>query len=658
MDVQKEILQLRKEINHHSKLYYVYDAPVISDYDFDMLMQRLKTLEAEHPELVTPDSPTQRVGGQALSQFTPVHHQAPLESLTDVFSYDELFAFGERMDSLIAEAHDYTVEPKIDGLSMSLEYENGVFVRGATRGDGTTGEDVTENLRTVRSVPLRIENAPERLIVRGEVYMSKAVFEELNREREINGEALLANPRNAAAGSMRQLDPKVAASRKLDIICFNMQYTSGTPYETHAETLDAMRDMGFPVVPYKVYDSLHDCVERIEWLGENRGDLPYDMDGAVIKINSLSQRRDLGSTAKAPRWAVAFKYPPEKKESRVMDIIVQVGRTGVLTPKVVVEPVRLAGTTVSAATLHNQDNIDRLDIRIGDTVVLQKAGEIIPEVVSVNRAKRQEGSVPFKMPQFCPECGSPVVRDEDGAALRCTSPECPAQRLRNIAHFASREAMDIEGLGISVCESLINSGLVKNFADLYYLEAQSVSMLDRMGEKSAQNLIASIEKSKEAGLARLLCAFGIRQVGQKAAKTLAMHFPDLDAVIAAGIEELTAIPDIGAITAGFITEWFSLEQSKHQIRLLREAGVSFESREELLDNRFAGKTFVLTGTLSNYTRDEASALIEKYGGKASGSVSKKTSYVLAGENAGSKLTKAQELGIPVITEEEFAAMIQ
>ena len=658
MDVQKEILQLRKEINHHSKLYYVYDAPVISDYDFDMLMQRLKTLEAEHPELVTPDSPTQRVGGQALSQFTPVHHQVPLESLTDVFSYEELFAFGERMDSLLTEAHDYTVEPKVDGLSMSLEYENGVFVRGATRGDGTTGEDVTENLRTVRSVPLRIENAPERLIVRGEVYMSKAVFEELNREREINGEPLLANPRNAAAGSMRQLDPKVAASRKLDIICFNMQYTSGTPYETHAETLDAMRDMGFPVIPYKVYDSLRDCVERIEWLGENRGDLPYDMDGAVIKINSLSQRRDLGSTAKAPRWAVAFKYPPEKKESRVLDIVVQVGRTGVLTPKVIVEPVRLAGTTVSAATLHNQDNIDRLDIRIGDTVVLQKAGEIIPEVVSVNHARRQEGSVPFKMPQFCPECGSPVVRDEDGAALRCTSPECPAQRLRNIAHFASREAMDIEGLGISVCESLINSGLVQNFADLYYLEAQSVSMLDRMGEKSAQNLIASIEKSKEAGLARLLCAFGIRQVGQKAAKTLAMHFPDLDAVMAAGSEELTAIPDIGSITAGFITEWFSLEQSKHQIRLLREAGVSFESREELLDDRFAGKTFVLTGTLSHYTRDEASAIIEKYGGKSSGSVSKKTSYVLAGENAGSKLTKAGELGIPVISEEEFAEMIQ
>ena len=658
MDVQKEILQLRKEINHHSKLYYVYDAPIISDYDFDMLMQRLKALEAAHPELITPDSPTQRVGGQVLSQFTPVHHQVPLESLTDVFSYDELFAFGERMDSLVSEPHNYTVEPKIDGLSMSLEYENGIFVRGATRGDGTTGEDVTENLRTVRSVPLRIENAPERLIVRGEVYMSKVVFEELNRQREIKGEPLLANPRNAAAGSMRQLDPKIAAARKLDIICFNMQYSSGKPYETHAQTLDAMRDMGFPVVQYKVYDNIHDCIERIEWLGENRAELPFEMDGAVIKINSLSQRTALGSTAKAPRWAVAFKYPPEKKESRVLDIVVQVGRTGVLTPKVLVEPVRLAGTTVSAATLHNQDNIDRLGIRLGDTVVLQKAGEIIPEVVSVNLSKRPEDSVPFVMPQYCPECGSPVVRDEDGAALRCTSPECPAQRLRNIAHFASREAMDIEGLGISVCESLINSGLVRNFADLYYLEAQSISMLDRMGEKSAQNLIAAIEKSKQAGLARLLCAFGIRQVGQKAAKTLAMHFPDLDAVMEADVDELTAIQDIGAITAKFITEWFSLEQSKHQIHLLREAGVSFRSSEQLLDNRFAGKTFVLTGTLQNYTRDEASAIIEKYGGKASGSVSKKTSFVLAGENAGSKLAKAQELGIPVISEEEFSGMIE
>ena len=658
MDIEKEILRLRREIDHHSKLYYVYDAPVISDYEFDMLMQRLKQLEAEHPELITPDSPTQRVGGQALSQFVQVRHQVPLESLTDVFSYDELFAFGDRMDNLIDAPHDYTVEPKIDGLSMSLEYENGVFVRGATRGDGMVGEDVTENLRTVRSLPLRIDNAPERLIVRGEVYMSKAVFEELNREREIRGEALLANPRNAAAGSMRQLDPKVAASRKLDIICFNMQYSSGEPFMTHAQTLDAMREMGFPVVQYKLYDDIRSCVERIEWLGENRGELPFDMDGAVIKINSLSQRAALGSTAKAPRWAVAFKYPPEKKESRVLDIVVQVGRTGVLTPKVIVEPVRLAGTTVSAATLHNQDNIDRLDLRIGDTVLLQKAGEIIPEVLSVNLSKRPEGSVPFKMPSVCPECGSPVVRDEDGAALRCTSPECPAQRLRNIAHFASREAMDIEGLGISVCESLINNGLVKSFADLYYLEPQSVAMLDRMGERSAQNLVSAIDKSKNAGLARLLCAFGIRQVGQKAAKTLAKYYPDLDSLMAADEEELQRIPDIGAVTAAFITEWFSLEQSKHQIELLRRASVSFESTEKAIDDRFAGMTFVLTGTLSTFTRDEASAVIENYGGKTAGSVSKKTSVVLAGENAGSKLTKAQELGIRIISEEEFAEMIK
>ena len=541
---------------------------------------------------------------------------------------------------------------------MSLEYENGVFVRGATRGDGVTGENVTENLRTVRSLPLHIENAPERLIVRGEVYMSKSVFAELNTEREIRGEALLANPRNAAAGSMRQLDPKVAASRKLDIICFNMQYTSGEPYRTHAETLDAMKEMGFPVVPYTHYDTIRDCVEQIEWLGENRGDLPYDMDGAVIKINSLAQREALGSTSKAPRWAVAYKYPPEKKESKVLDIVVQVGRTGVLTPKVVVEPIRLAGTTVSAATLHNQDNIDRLDLRIGDTVLLQKAGEIIPEVLSVNKAKRPEGTVPFVLPNVCPECGSPVVRDPDGAAVRCTSPECPAQRLRNIAHFASREAMDIEGLGISVCESLINSGLVKTAADLYYLDAASIAALDRMGEKSAANLIAAIDKSREAGLARLLCAFGIRQVGQKAAKVLASHYEDLDSLMAAGIQDLTLIPDIGEITAGFITEWFSLPQSQHQIERLRQAGVSFQSREERKDDRFAGMTFVLTGTLQQYTRDEASAIIESYGGKTSGSVSKKTSYVLAGENAGSKLTKAEALGIRILSEEEFSEMIR
>ena len=658
MTVQEEIIKLRRELEYHNKLYYVLDAPVISDYEYDMLMQRLKTLENEHPELITPDSPTQRVGGKALSQFEPVRHQVPLESLTDVFSYDELFAFGERMDSQLNEEHDYVVEPKIDGLSMSLEYENGVFVRGATRGDGVTGENVTENLRTVRSLPLRIENAPERLIVRGEVYMSKAVFEQLNAEREITGEPPLANPRNAAAGSMRQLDPKVAASRKLDIICFNLQYSSDGGFRTHAETLDAMRAMGFPVVPYTRYDNIHDCVERIEWLGENRGELAYDMDGAVIKINSLAQREALGSTAKAPRWAVAYKYPPEKKESRVLDVVVQVGRTGVLTPKVIVEPIRLAGTTVSAATLHNQDNIDRLDLRIGDTVLLQKAGEIIPEVLSVNKDKRPADAVPFALPSVCPACGAPVVRDPDGAALRCTNPECPAQQLRNLAHFASREAMDIEGLGISVCESLLGSGLVKTAADLYYLEPQAVAMLDRMGEKSAANLIAAIDRSRGAGLARLVCAFGIRQVGQKAAKVLASHFADLDELMAASAEELTLIPDIGAVTAGFIVDWFSKPQSQHQISLLRQAGVSFVSKEEKKDDRFAGMTFVLTGALERFTRDEATAIIESYGGKASSSVSKKTSYVVAGENAGSKLTKAQSLGIPVLSEEDFAAMIQ
>ena len=658
MDVQKEINELRRKLNYYGKLYYVDDAPAISDYEYDMLMQQLKALEKEHPELITPDSPTQRIGGPALSKFEPVHHQVPLESLTDVFSVDELFAFGERMDSMLPGHHSYTVEPKIDGLSMSLEYENGVFVRGATRGDGFTGEDVTENLRTVRSLPLRIENAPERLIVRGEVYMSRAVFNELNAQREINGEKLLANPRNAAAGSIRQLDPKIAASRKLDIICFNMQYSSDDIYTSHAQTLDAMKAMGFPVVPYMKYDSIRDCVERIEWLGEHRDELPYDMDGAVIKIDSLEQRTALGSTAKAPRWAVAFKYPPEKKESKVLDVIVQVGRTGVLTPKVIVEPVRLAGTTVSAATLHNQDNIDRLDLRIGDTVVLQKAGEIIPEVLSVNKDKRPEGTVPFVMPSVCPECGSPVVRDEDGAALRCTSPECPAQRLRNIAHFASREAMDIEGLGISVCESLINNGLVSSAADLYYLEQDKIAELERMGDKSAANLIAAIERSKSAGLARLLCAFGIRQVGQKAAKVLAGSFEDLDALIAADAEQLTAIPDIGGITAGFITEWFSLPQSQHLIGRLRAAGVDFTSHEEKRDDRFAGLTFVLTGTLSDFTRDEASAIIESFGGKVSSSVSKKTSYVLAGENAGSKLTKAEGLGIKIISEADFAEMIK
>ena len=659
MDAKREIEALRAEILEHNRHYYDEDAPVISDFEYDALMRRLEELEAAHPEFYDPDSPTQRVGGTAKSSFAPVQHEVPLESLTDVFSFEELAAFDERMAAALPEGRLYCVEPKIDGLSMSLEYENGVFVRGATRGDGVTGEDVTENLRTVRSLPKQLHgDFPARLIVRGEVYMSHAVFNELNEKRAERGEQLLANPRNAAAGSMRQQDPKVAASRRLDIIVFNVQRAEGREFASHIESLDALESYGFDVVPHTPCRSMAECRARIEAIGQGRDAFPYSIDGAVIKINSLAQREQLGSTAKAPRWAVAYKYPPEVKESVVRGITVQVGRTGVLTPKAVIEPVRLAGTTVTNATLHNQDFIDKLDVRIGDTVLVRKAGEIIPEVLEVVKSRRPEGAVPFRLPDRCPECGSPIVRDEDGVAMRCTGAECPAQRLRNIVHFASREAMDIEGLGTAVAESLISAGLLTSPAGIYYLRAEDIARLDRMGKKSAENLINAIERSKSAGLARLLCAFGIRQVGSKAGKVLAQHFGTLDELMAATEEELQSIPDIGAVTALFIREWFSLEQSQHQIRLLREAGVSFESAERVLDDRFRGMTFVLTGTLPTYTRDEAAALIEARGGRTSGSVSKKTSIVLAGENAGSKLTKAQELGIRVIGEDEFRAMLE
>ena len=657
MNAKEEIQKLKKTIEEHSRSYYVLDAPTVSDYEYDMLMQRLKALEEENPELKTPDSPTQRVGGEALEKFGQIEHEVPLESLNDVFSLEELAAFSQRMDAALAEEHNYVAEPKIDGLSMALEYENGTFVRGATRGDGRIGEDVTHNLKTIRSLPLKLKNAPKKLIVRGEVYMSKTVFEELNALREENGEALLANPRNAAAGSMRQLDPKVTASRKLDIIVFNIQTAGDMSFNTHSETLDFLKEQGFDVVPYKLCHTIEECCSHIEYMGEHRDEFPYDIDGAVVKINSLAQRASLGSTSKAPRWAAAYKYPPEERESRVADITVKVGRTGVLTPKAVVEPVRLAGTTVTNATLHNQDFIDKLDVRVGDTVVIRKAGEIIPEILSVNKDKRPEGTVPFKLPENCPECGSHVARDLDGVAMRCTSPECPAQLLRNIVQFVSRGAMDIEGLGESIVESLVNAKLISSPAELYYLEPQSVAALDRMGQKSAENLKNSIEISKSRGLAKLLFAFGIRQVGQKAGKVLASHFSDLDELMAATAEELTIIPDIGPVTAGFITEWFKNPQSIHQIELLRKAGVSLRSEEVQIDSRFAGKTFVLTGALEKYTRDEAAGIIESYGGKVSGSVSKKTAYVLAGENAGSKLIKAESLGIEIITEEQFADMI-
>ena len=656
-DIKREIEALRAEIEEHNRHYYDEDAPIISDFEYDALLRRLEELEAAHPEFFDPNSPTQHVGGTAKSTFAPVVHEVPLESLNDVFSFEELRAFDERVSAAVS-GREYSVEPKIDGLSMSLEYENGVFVRGATRGDGVTGEDVTENLKTVRNLPKRLRNAPPRLIVRGEVYMSRAVFEELNAARAERGEALLANPRNAAAGSMRQQDPKVAAARKLDICVFNVQKAEGVSFATHAESLDALESYGFYVVPHAVLGDMDAVCERIREIGESRDRFPYDIDGAVVKINSLAERETLGSTAKAPRWAAAYKYPPEVKESVVRDIAVQVGRTGVLTPKAVIEPVRLAGTTVTNATLHNQDFITKLDVRIGDTVRVRKAGEIIPEVLEVVKEKRPGWAVPYHLPERCPECGAPIVRDEDGAAMRCTGAECPAQRLRNIVHFASREAMDIEGLGESVAENLISAGLLTTPAGIYYLNAADVAKLDRMGKKSAENLMNAIEKSKSAGLARLLCAFGIRQVGSKAGKVLAARFGTLDKLMAAGEEELRDIPDIGEITAKSVCEWFANEQSQHQIRLLREAGVSFESAETVKDTRFAGMTFVLTGTLPTYTRDEAARIIESFGGKVSGSVSKKTACVLAGEAAGSKLTKAQALGVRIIDEAEFNEMIK
>lgn len=658
MDTKEEIEKLREELRRHSSAYYDKDAPLISDFEYDAMMRRLIELEEQHPELKSSDSPTQKVGGKAAPQFSSVRHAVPLESLNDVFSFEELDSFISRTNDVLGSSPVYVTEPKIDGLSVAVEYIDGKLSRGATRGDGITGEDVTENLRTIRILPKEIKNAPPRLIVRGETYMSRDTFSELNAEREINSEKLFANPRNAAAGSLRQLDSNISASRRLDIIIFNIQLAEGREFETHAETLDALSEMGFPVVPYKLCNNAADCRAQVEWLGENRESLPYDIDGAVIKINRLSDRTVLGSTSKAPRWAAAYKYPPEKKETVVQDITVQVGRTGVLTPKAVVAPVRLAGTTVTNATLHNQDNIDRLDIRIGDTVLVQKAGEIIPEILEVIHEKRPEGTVPFKIPDICPACGATVVRDEDEAATRCTNVECPAQRLRNIAHFASRDAMDIDGLGISVTAALVGKGLVASPADLYYLEAHSVATIDRMGKKSSENLINAIEKSKDNGMARLLSAFGIRQVGQKAAKVLAMHYQNLDELCAASVEELTNISDIGPITAAYLVEWLNDPHSKHQLELLKQAGVSFESKETRLDDRFAGKTFVFTGALTSFTRDEAEALVESFGGKSSGSVSKKTSYAVAGEDAGSKLTKAQSLGVPVLTEEEFREMIK
>ena len=656
MDYREEIRELRERLNQNAYLYYVLDSPELSDYEYDMLNRRLVQLETEHPEEITPDSPTQRVGGYALSTFAAVTHPVPLESLQDSFSESEVADFDAKVREKLSRV-EYSVEPKVDGLSIALEYRDGKFVQGATRGDGKVGEDVTENLRTIRSLPKELPDKLPRLIVRGEVYMSKEVFARLNAEREENGEAHFANPRNAAAGSLRQQDPKVAAKRHLDVAIFNLQLAEGKSFSTHSETLDYLRSQGFPVIPNLVVTELEDALEEIRRIGRDRAELPFDMDGAVVKLNSLSDREILGSTSKVPRWAIAFKYPPEEKESVVEDIVVQVGRTGVLTPKAVLSPVRLAGTTVTNATLHNQDFIAEKDIRVGDTVLVRKAGEIIPEVVRVLPEKRPEGAMPYHLPTSCPVCGAPVYREPGESATRCTGAECPAQLLRNLCHFTSREAMDIDGVGPAVLEQMVNAGLVHNAADLYSLTVQDIAQLDRMGDKSARNAVHAIEESRSRDLSKLLCALGIRQIGAKAAQVLARRFGSFDALAAATEEELTAIDDVGGITAKCLRQWLESPQSQDLISRLKAAGVNMECHDMPTADTLTGKTFVLTGTLLSLGRKEAEEAIVRLGGKASGSVSKKTSYVVAGEEAGSKLRKAQELGIPVLSEAEFLAMI-
>lgn len=656
MDPKERIGELTRILEEANYRYYVLDDPRMADFEYDKLLRELEDLEKAYPAYASPLSPTQRVGGQALSQFEKVTHAVPLESLQDVFSMEELSDFHSRILESVPEPQ-YTAEPKVDGLSIALEYVDGNFVRGATRGDGTVGEDVTENVKTIRSIPMHLENAPARLIVRGEVYMPKKVFEELNRQREAAGENLFANPRNAAAGSLRQLDPRIAAKRQLDVLIFNLQLAEGVEFTTHSETLDYLRSLHFPVIPYTLCTTAQEISREIAAIDAGRYDLGYDIDGAVVKLNSLEKRRELGSTAKFPRWAVAYKYPPEVKSTVVENILIQVGRTGVLTPKAVVRPVRLAGTTVTNATLHNQDFISEKDIRIGDTVKIRKAGEIIPEILSVETDKRPADAMPYFLPSLCPMCGAPVVRDEDGAFLRCTGAECPAQLSRNIAHFVSRDAMDIEGLGSSLVEALIGKGKIASPADIYYLTLDDLKSLWKSGSKAAEKLLSAIEASKQQDLGRLIYALGIRQVGAKAGKVLASTFGSLDALMNASPETLTEVPDIGAVTAGNIVDWFSEPQSRHMVERLRQAGVNFLSTRKTIDDRFAGKTFVLTGALTLFTRDEATEKIELFGGKAAGSVSKKTTYVVAGENAGSKLKKANELGIRVLSEQEFLDML-
>ena len=656
MEPKEQIRLLTQRLNEANYQYYVQDDPQMQDFEYDRLLRELEELEQANPQWALPDSPTRRVGGQALSQFEKVQHPVALMSLQDVFSAEELTEFVSRVQETYPNAA-FSVEPKIDGLSVALEYENGQFVRGATRGDGVVGEDVTENLKTVRSIPMQIPDAPPRLIVRGEVFMPKRVFHQLNQSREDAGQPLFANPRNAAAGSLRQLDPKLAAQRKLDILIFNVQLAEGVEFESHSQSLEYLRQRRFKVIDSVILQNASQVMEQVLRINEDREKLSCDIDGAVIKVNSLSQRQALGQTAKFPKWAVAYKYPPEVKQTVVEDIVIQVGRTGVLTPKAVVRPVRLAGTTVTNATLHNQDFITRLDVRIGDTVSIRKAGEIIPEILGVDVSKRPAGTRPYQIPETCPVCGARVERDPDGAFIRCTAPDCPAQLSRNIAHFVSRDAMDIDGLGSAIVDALIEKQAIRTPADLYYLTLEDVASIWKNGTTAAKKLIASIEESKTRDLSRLIFALGIPQVGAKAGKTLASAFGDLDSLMDASEETLTQVDDVGQITAQNIRDWFAQPQAKQMVERLRQAGVNFKSVRQITDDRFAGKTFVLTGALTMFTRDGATERIELLGGKVSGSVSKKTTYVVAGENAGSKEKKARELGIPILTEEEFLAML-
>lgn len=657
MNAIERIRELTSLLNEAGYQYYVLDDPKMPDFEYDRLLRELEELENANPEYAAPDSPTKRVGGAALSQFEKVNHPVPLMSLQDVFSLEELNDFLAK--TLEAEpGAEFSVEPKIDGLSVALEYVDGRFVRGATRGDGSVGEDVTENLKTIRSIPMTLENAPHRLIVRGEVFMPKKSFEALNARQEEEGKPLFANPRNAAAGSLRQLDPKIAAKRGLDIYIFNVQLVEGAEFSGHNESLDYLKQLKFKVIPHKKLVSTEEIDREVEAINEHRELLICDIDGAVIKVDNFAQRERLGETAKFPKWAAAFKYPPEIKPTVVEDIVVQVGRTGVLTPKAVVKAVRLAGTTVTNATLHNQDFISQRDIRIGDTVLIRKAGEIIPEILEVDLSKRPSDSVPYFLPRTCPVCGAEVVKDEDGAFLRCTGAECPAQLRRNLSHFVSRDAMDIDGLGEAIVEGLIEKGLLKSAADLYELTLDEIKSLWKSGTTAAKKLLDSIERSKQQDVSRLIYALGIRQVGAKTGKVLASTFGSLDALMEASLEQLTQVPDVGSITAQNIYDWFHQPQSQHLVERLRAAGINFESKRTITDSRFAGKIFVLTGALIKFTREEATEKIELLGGKASGSVSKKTSYVVVGENAGSKERKARELGIPILTEDDFLEMIQ